>query len=125
MNTIKNKFVRGLLFSFGIISLILGIVGIFLPLLPTTPFVLLAAWCFMKSSPRTHNWIYAHPLFGKVLINWDEKKAISRPTKIIAVLMIISSLTLIWLKVHILEVKIAVSILLTVTSAFIITRAEP
>lgn len=49
----------------------LGLLGVFLPLLPTTPFLILAAWCFARSSQKMHDWLYDHPRFGKLLRDWD------------------------------------------------------
>lgn len=66
------------------ISLGLGIIGVFLPLLPTTPFILLAGFCFSKSSPRLHAWLLAHPLFGSMLQDWQQHGAIATKTKWIA-----------------------------------------
>lgn len=56
--------IRYLLIACGGISLLLGIIGIFLPLLPTTPFVLLSAACWAKASPRFHRWLHRHRYFG-------------------------------------------------------------
>lgn len=52
-------------------SVSLGIVGIFLPLIPTTPFLLLAAWCFSRSSPTFHNWLMTHPKLGPIITTWN------------------------------------------------------
>ena len=72
------------LLGFGFLGL--GAVGIFLPLLPTTPFVLLATACFARSSERWHRWILANPTFGPMVRNWEEKRCISRRVKLIAYL---------------------------------------
>ena len=70
----------------GGVSLALGGIGIFLPLLPTTPFLLLAAYCFQKSSPRLHNWLVGHPTFGPAIKDWQQHGAISRTAKIQAMI---------------------------------------
>jgi uncharacterized membrane protein YbaN (DUF454 family) len=76
---------RPLWFLGGILSLALGCVGIFLPLLPTTPFVILAAACFAQSSPRLHGWLTNHRLFGPLIRDWRDHRAIPRRGKIAAV----------------------------------------
>lgn len=73
----------------GWISLGLGFAGIFLPVLPTTPFVLLSAYCFSKGSPRLHNWLLQQPRFGKLIRDWEEHRAIERKAKITATACII------------------------------------
>ena len=66
----------------GLMSLALGIIGAVLPLLPTTPFVLLAAFCFARSSPRLQAWLENDPRFGPMIENWRRHGAISVRTKI-------------------------------------------
>lgn len=124
MKIIKNSFYRQCVFAVGVISASLGIVGVFLPLLPTTPFMLLAAWCFVRSSDKAHQWLYRQPVIGDALRDWDSNKAISRKAKILAVSMMALSLVFIWLKVKILPLKIAVTILLLCVSVFLLSRPE-
>lgn len=102
----------------------LGVVGIFLPILPTTPFILLAAWCFLKSSPKAHAWLYQHRLLGPPLRNWEERKAISRPTKKLALSMMLISVMVIWWRVPHLWLQISVTSLLVGVAVFIATRPE-
>lgn len=66
----------------GVLSLALGIIGIFLPLLPTTPLVLLAAFCFGKGSPRLRAWIVGHRRFGPMIADWEATGAIPRKVKV-------------------------------------------
>ena len=65
----------------GWFSLITGIIGIFLPLLPTTPLVLLAAWCFSKSSERFHTWLINHKFFGPIVSDWQSNDGIPRKSR--------------------------------------------
>lgn len=69
----------------------LGIIGALLPVMPTTIFLILAAWCFARSSPELEAWLLNHPLFGETLTRWRERGAIPRRAKIIACTMITAS----------------------------------
>ncbi|MCG6122991.1 MAG: YbaN family protein [Microvirga sp.] len=75
-------------------SLMLGALGVVLPLLPTTPFLLLSAWCFARSSPRFHDWLIHHPRFGPSIEAWRDQGAISRRAKGLALLSIAASLAI-------------------------------
>lgn len=118
----KNPIVRHTLFAIGLVSVALGIVGAFLPLLPTTPFMLLAAWCFLRSSEKMHAWLYRQPGIGPALTNWEQRRAIALRAKIIAISTMALSLIIIWWRVEILPVKIGVSMILTTVAIFISTR---
>ncbi|MGB0901076.1 YbaN family protein, partial [Halocynthiibacter sp.] len=61
----------------GLLSFILGLIGAFLPLLPTVPLMLLATFCFSKSSERLHNWLINHPRFGPAIADWNDHGSIS------------------------------------------------
>lgn len=63
--------------TIGLVSVALGLVGIVLPLLPTVPFLLLAAFCFGRSSDHLHDWLVSHPRFGALILDWQERGAIS------------------------------------------------
>lgn len=78
----------------GYLSLGLGAIGVVLPLLPTTPFVLLAAFCFAKSSPALHAWLLQHKSFGKAIRDWQEHRAISARAKLAALAMMALALGL-------------------------------
>ena len=84
------KFVLNMVAS---IAVILAILGIFLPLLPTTPFLLLASACYARSSTRMHQWLLQNRLFGEALRNYENNKAIPLRAKIIALLMLWSSIS--------------------------------
>ena len=76
----------------GVLALALGIVGIFVPVLPTTPLLLLSAWAFFRSSPRLYEWLINHPRLGEYIRNFREHRAIPLRVKII-------SITMVWLTI--------------------------
>lgn len=67
---------RWLLIILGWLAVVLATLGVVLPLLPTTPFLLLAAWCFARSSPRFHHWLLYRSWFGSYLRHWQQHKAL-------------------------------------------------
>ena len=81
----KRKSVRILLFVVGSISLFFGIIGIFLPLLPTTPFLLLTAACYIRSSERMYNWFLNNRWFGEYIRNYQSGRGIPLKTKLFAI----------------------------------------
>lgn len=82
---------RGLWLAAGIFFVALGTLGIFLPLLPTVVFYLLAAWCFGKSHPEWAERLYNHPTHGHHLREWRDRRAISRKGKVAAILAMSTS----------------------------------
>ena len=81
-------------FTLGILSLSLGYVGILIPGLPTTVFILIAAWAFSKCSDRFTAWLENHRLFGPMILNWKTYRGLSRRAKKLAILMIIPTFVL-------------------------------
>lgn len=73
--------VRALLWTCGALALLLGVVGIVMPGLPTTPFVLLAGACFVRASPRAHGWLLRNRTFGPMLREWERHRSVSRRVK--------------------------------------------
>ena len=69
----------------GFVSLGLAILGIFLPVLPTTPFLLLSAYCFSRSSKKWHQWLIKHKHFGKIIRDYNERRGVSLKIKIFAI----------------------------------------
>jgi uncharacterized protein len=108
---------RPLLYTLGIISLILGIIGAVLPIVPTTPFAILAAYLFSKSSPRMHHWILNLKYLGPRIKEWEVHKVISPMSKfasIVTIFAMISSTfffvrTYMWAKVCMVLVAVGVS----------------
>ncbi|PWR02882.1 DUF454 domain-containing protein [Meridianimarinicoccus roseus] len=72
----------------GLIAVAIGLVGIVVPLLPTVPLMILAAFCFGKSSPRLHDWLVDHPVYGPHIRDWRTHGAIRAPAKRIATVSI-------------------------------------
>jgi len=115
-----RKLIKTFFLFIGIFSLVLGFIGIFLPLLPTTPFILMAAYCFAKSSERFHRYIMQHKLFGRMVTDFYEKKVISTKNKIIALTLMWITLSLsviffmphIWVKLVVLGIGVSVTVYL-------------
>jgi len=108
----------------GVLFVAVGTVGVILPLLPTTPFLLLAAYCFARSSPKLHDWLLNHRSFGPMISNWDRYGSIDRRSKCIAMIVILMTLGI--------SVAIGVpwwalasqTVVLVIVSSFILTRPE-
>jgi uncharacterized membrane protein YbaN (DUF454 family) len=88
----RSRWVRAFFLAAGTVALVLGLIGIFLPLLPTTPFVLLAAACYARGSRRFYDWLLAQRTFGPIIHEWERHRSIPYRTKITAVVLM--SLTL-------------------------------
>jgi uncharacterized membrane protein YbaN (DUF454 family) len=91
-----SKAVRPLLFAAGCLLTVVGIAGLILPLLPGTIFLILAAACFARSSPRFENWLITHPQFGPSIVGWRKTGAIPRHVKVIAISAMALSFVLTW-----------------------------
>ncbi|PKP36731.1 MAG: DUF454 domain-containing protein [Bacteroidetes bacterium HGW-Bacteroidetes-15] len=108
---------RYLMVASGILCVILGIIGIALPILPTTPFFLLAAYLFVRSSQRLYRWLLTHKVFGNYIRNYIHHKAIGKGVKIFTLLLLWGTILfsiyivnhLLWLQILLLLVAIAVS----------------
>ena len=105
--------------------LALAIIGVVLPGLPTVPFLLLAAWFSARGSERLHRWLYAHPVFGKLLTDWETQGAVSRKSKVLAVGMMLASWVILLLRVDNVWVLVGVSGIFICVSAYLISRPEP
>lgn len=119
----RQTFINLLLKALGFIFVGLGLAGVFLPLLPTTPFLLLAAGCFARSSPAFHDWLLTHRLLGPYIRDWDRDRSIPLAAKVTAVAMMAASLS--WMALASNAPAIAVwmaGALLSCVAAWIITR---
>lgn len=115
---------RVLWLMLGVVSTACGIAGAVLPLVPTTPFLLLAAFAFARSSPRLHAWLVTHPRLGPPIDDWNRYGAINRRAKITAIAVMAATLALsavIGLSVWIL---LAQTVAMCGAAAFILTRPD-
>lgn len=80
----RSRVMRWLLWLAGSVSLALGLIGVVLPGLPTTPFVLLAAACYAKASPRLHGRLLNHRFMGPMVRDWEQHRSLTRRTKTVA-----------------------------------------
>lgn len=106
-------------------SLATGIVGIFVPGLPTTVFVLIAAWAAARSSPRLHRWLLAHRIFGPMISNWQNGGTVSRRAKWSATATMVVCIAVLFTTTHRGWLAEAVSLLMLAVLAWLWRRPEP
>lgn len=111
--------------SLGLLCVGLGTIGVILPLMPTTVFLLIAAYAFARSSPKLYNWLLGHRFFGPIIKNWRDHKAISLRAKRASAISMIVIITLSWLAGAPIWVIITQTIILAIVSSFILTRPNP
>lgn len=88
---VRCGLVRKALFVFGCLNVVVGLIGVVLPGLPTTVFFIAATWAFSRSSVRFHSWIWNHPIFGPSVRAWRENRAIPFRAKVVAITMMSTS----------------------------------
>ena len=121
MSSIRRLFFLAIAWvSFG-----LGTIGVFVPLMPTTCFMLLAVWAASKGSPRFALWIREHPRFGPTVVAWEGERAIPRHAKYLAAGMLALSMLVLALTVSLLWLKLALIGGLSLLGLWIISRPEP
>ncbi len=111
--------------TIGFFSLALGGAGVLLPLLPTTPFVLVAAFAFAKSSNRLHQWLLDHDVFGPLIDNWRRNGSISRSTKVVSIFSMAAIFVfslLLSVPTHVIVIQ---AVVLGACAVFILTRPLP
>ena len=107
----------------GLAACALGVIGVFLPVLPTVPFLLLAAFCFARSNPAWEQRLYDHPRFGPALRHWRDRRAISRKAKRAALGAMALGAGLTWWTLG-WPIAAGVTAILLVTASWIWTRNE-
>lgn len=113
----RKVITKNLLIFFGWLCIIFGLLGVVLPILPTTPFLILALALFSKSSPRFHQMLLNNAWFGPVLREWEESKSISRQAKYKAYLLIFIAFSM---SIALLSGAVYVQLLLLVTAPILV-----
>ena len=109
----------------GFISLSLGLLGVLLPLVPTTPFILLAAFAFADSSEKMHQWLLDHNVFGPLIDDWRRYGSVRRSAKIATVISIIAILAISWWLDVPLWIIAVQALILSAVLAYILSRPLP
>ena len=109
----------------GLTSLVLGVIGIFLPLLPTTPFMLLSAFCFSRGSKKLHDWLLTHPRLGRPILEWQDHGAISKKAKLLAGIAMLLAFLLALVGGAPTEALVIQVVVLLCVAVFIFTRPNP
>jgi uncharacterized membrane protein YbaN (DUF454 family) len=110
----------------GWLMLALGFIGAFVPIMPTTIFLILASWFFARSSPRLEAWLLMHPRFGAVLRAWHAEGAIPRLAKIMACAGMVLGFALFWVGAHPrLWVVLGVAAFFLASAIYVVSRPEP
>jgi uncharacterized membrane protein YbaN (DUF454 family) len=117
--------VRYLLLAFAAVCVALGVIGIFVPGLPTTVFILLAGWAAARSSPRFAAWLENHATFGPMILDWRERGAVSRKAKISATIVMTISAVILFLTTSRAWMAEAITAVMAVVLMWLWRRPEP
>ncbi|MDH3578333.1 MAG: YbaN family protein [Gammaproteobacteria bacterium] len=109
----------------GLMSVAVGAVGVVVPLLPTTPFLLIAAFAFARSSARLNRWLREHRSFGPLIDNWHRDGSIDRKVKRIAIIVLLMTPVITWLFGAPLWIIVCQIVVLSAAAVFILTRPLP
>lgn len=105
-----------------VLALALGLIGVVLPLLPTTPFLIVALWAASRCSPRLAAWLENHPTMGPLLRNWRDHRAIPKTAKWLACLMMTASFVVVWYRGASTTVLIVVFVVMITLMAYILSK---
>lgn len=111
--------------GFAYLFLGLALVGIALPLLPTTPFLLLALYCATRGSESLQRWMFEHPRFGPMLREWDERQAIPLSGKVLSAVGLIAAGVMAWPRLSSVGAQVALVAALLAISAYVWSRPGP
>jgi len=119
-----NPLTRAFWLGLGLVCVALGAIGVFLPLLPTTIFLIIAAYAFARSSERLHNWLLSNKVFGPLIKDWQDHGRIRRPAKVMALISMTIIIGLSWafdVPIYVLGIQ---CLILIPVAGFIATRPE-
>ncbi|MBV1915527.1 MAG: YbaN family protein [Pseudomonadales bacterium] len=122
---VRNPLLRVLLMIAGGVCVILGVIGIFLPVLPTTPFLLLAAACYVRSSERFYDWLLSHPSLGQYVLPYLDGSGMPRKAKRYTLIMLWLTMPLAIYLIPLWPVRILLALIGTSVSVYIIRLPEP
>ncbi len=123
--TSRSRVRRGLYLALAWVALALGLIGIALPGLPTTPFILLSAWAAARGSDRMHRWLREHRLFGPMIGDWEKDRAVSRRAKLAATIAMLLSSGIFFLTAPKLWMAITGTAIMAVVAVWLWLRPEP
>ena len=120
---LQNRIGKYIYLTLGSVSLLLGIIGAFLPLLPTTVFLLMAAFFYERGSERFHNWLINHRVFGPPIVDWRRHQVIRTPHKMLATFTMLIGAYFVYSRPNIpLWVQVLYSLIIAGVLSFIWTR---
>ena len=112
---------RIILLSLGLLCVGLAFIGIFIPGIPTTPFLIVALWAFAQSSKKFHAWLLNHKRFGTVLRNWEAHKVVPIKAKITMVILQITAVAMIQYSMNNIFITIGLAVLLLCVAWYVIS----
>ena len=112
---------RIILLSLGFLCVGLAFIGIFIPGIPTTPFLIVALWAFAQSSKKFHAWLLNHKRFGTVLRNWESHKVVPIKAKITMVILQITAVAMIQYSLNNIFITIGLAVLLLCVASYVIS----
>lgn len=118
-----NCWLRWMFFGFAWLNVALGLIGIIVPGLPTTVFLIIAAWAFSKSSERFRLWLWNHPRFGSSIRNWHDYKVIPYKAKIMASAMMVLSFSVVLVTAEDMTLPLTLLAVMVPAAVYVNTRA--